>query len=101
MQSFVVVTVLFGGLRPQTTYPASSVMVLPVSVFTNLCSSSLAAAPWVVAPLEDHVARREDHVGRLAVAWPQEALAATPWGAAQLEDRMAKREDLVGWLAMV
>ena len=51
--------------------------------------------------MEDHVARREDHVGRLAVAWPQEALAATPRGAAQLEDRMAKREDLVGWLATV
>ena len=64
--------------------------------------SSLSAAPPVgEAPLEDNVARREDHVGRLAVAWPQEALAATPRGAAQLEDRMAKREDLVGWLATV
>ena len=51
--------------------------------------------------MEDHVARRGDHVGRLAVDWPQEALAATPWEAAQLEGRMAKREDLVGRMAMV
>ena len=62
---------------------------------------ALAAAPWVVAPSEDHVARREDQVRRLAVVWLQEALAAAPWGAAQLEDHIAKREDQVGWLAMV
>ena len=62
---------------------------------------ALAAAPWVVAPLEDHVARREDQVDRLAVAWPQEALATAPWVVAPLEDHVAKREDLVGWLAMV
>ena len=62
---------------------------------------ALAAAPWVVAPSEDHVARQEDQVGRLAVVWLQEALATAPREAAQLEDHIAKREDQVGWLALV